>query len=304
VWSLAAGALTRMAAVQFARDERIGLTSAARFAGGKFFSFLAAPLLPVSGVLVFWLLCLLLGLVGRIPGVGEVVIGLLGLLPLVFGLLMALLVVGVAAGWPLMVAAISAEGSDAFDGFSRSYSYVYSRPWSYAWLGLLTLGYGCVVIFGVWMIASLLVSLAEWGIASGLGAERTAELFAASPAILEFAPIVEVAAQEVVIPETPAAERPLGTQFMAVWLSTLGLLINGFIYSYFWSALTIVYFLLRYTDDATRLDEVYLLEDDEEDDLLPVVGVADSDQPVIERPPGEIPPGGERTSTSGTQSKS
>jgi len=196
----------------------------------------------------------------------------------------------VAAGWPLMVAAVSAEGSDAFDGFSRSYSYVYSRPWSYAWMVIVTLVYGSVVIFAVWMIALLLASLTQWGIASGMGAGATEELFASAPSILDPSVTPLEAAAADVAAEASQAEPRLGTRFMGVWLSMLGLLVNGFIYSYFWSAITIVYFLLRHRDDATRLDEVYHFEDDEEDDLLPVVGVADSQQPVSERPPGVIPP--------------
>ena len=38
------------------------------------------------------------------------------------------------------------------------------------------------------------------------------------------------------------------------------------------------------------LDEVYLPKQEEEDELLPLVGVADSEQPVIERPVAPQPP--------------
>jgi hypothetical protein len=64
----------------------------------------------------------------------------------------------------------------------------------------------------------------------------------------------------------------------------VGLLIAGFVASYFWTASTVIYLLLRQVDDATDFHEVAVPEEKETDDLLPLVGVAASEQPVIERP--------------------
>ena len=44
---------------------------------------------------------------------------------------MALLLLGLAFGWPLMWATISTEGTDSFDALSRSYAYVFQRPLRY-----------------------------------------------------------------------------------------------------------------------------------------------------------------------------
>jgi hypothetical protein len=89
----------------------------------------------------------------------------------------------------------------------------------------------------------------------------------------------------------PEADEPgLGSHLVAGWLSALSLLLVGFVFSYFWTASTIIYFLLRKSDDATELDEVYRPEEEERDDLLPLVGVAASGQPPIERPLGEAEP--------------
>ena len=55
--------------------------------------------------------------------------------------------------------------------------------------------------------------------------------------------------------------------------------------------------LLRQSEDATDLDEVYLTTEPERDDLLPLIGTAASEQPVVERPakpPQEVSPGGDR----------
>ena len=46
-----------------------------------------------------------------------------------------------------------------------------------------------------------------------------------------------------------------------------------------------IYLLLRQVDDATDFREVYPPVAEDKDELRPFVGVAASDQPVIERPP-------------------
>ncbi len=68
-------------------------------------------------------------------------------------------------------------------------------------------------------------------------------------------------------------------------MQAVAVLVSGFVASYFWTAATVIYLLLRQVDDATDFHEVYMPEEKEADDLLPLVGVAASDQPVIERPP-------------------
>ena len=280
VWSVFGGAITRMAALQFSRDERIGVLASLKFATARLLSYFSAPLLPLAGIGFFWLLCMLGGLVGRIPVVGESILGALWFLPLIFSLLMALILIGVAAGWPLMYATISAEGSDAFDGLSRTYSYVYDRPLHYLWYAFVAVIYGTILIAFVSLLFSLTIYLAGWSVASGLGPAGMRDLYSAAPEHLG----------------GTAAWRPrsgyqpaMGGILAGAWLNLAALLQAGFAYSYFWTATTIIYFLLRKSDDGTDLDEVYLPDQVEDDELLPLVGVADSDQPVIERPPAEQP---------------
>ncbi len=264
VWGLFGGAISRMVAVQFARDDRVGTLAAVRYSSKRLLAFIAAPLMPIVGIGVFWLLCMVAGLFGRIPVVGEVVVGALWIIPLVFGLVMSLILIGLAVGWPLMYATISAEGSDAFDGLSRSFSYVYDRPWYYLWLAILAMAYGSIVTVFVWVVASLLMHLTTWGVSAGLGEAAASTL----PRSL-FATADTDASQ--ILPV-----------FVRGWRHALESLVVGFVYSYFWTVTTVIYFLLRKSDDATELDEVFVLESEQEDDLLPLVGVAASQQPADE----------------------
>ena len=78
--------------------------------------------------------------------------------------------------------------------------------------------------------------------------------------------------------------RRLGALLGLLWLNLLNLLSLAFAYSFFWTVFTINYFLMRERDDGTPLTDVYLPEEHDQDEMAPVVGVAASEQPVIERP--------------------
>ena len=83
---------------------------------------------------------------------------------LLIGLVMALSLVGLAVGWPLMAPTISAEGTDSWEALSRSFSYVFQRPWHYLWYGLVAVAYGAVVIFFIGFMGSFIVYLSKWGV--------------------------------------------------------------------------------------------------------------------------------------------
>ena len=118
VWALFGAAICRIGRGEAGRRRAGRLRRwRLRFAWRKWPSYFAAPLLPVGGVLLPCPLpdarlddaarcCLFLG-------------AFVWPLVLVAGFVMALLLVGVLFGWPLMWGTISAEGSDSFDALSR-----------------------------------------------------------------------------------------------------------------------------------------------------------------------------------------
>ncbi len=275
VWAIFAGAITRLAATQFAIDERLTIKEALSFSVQRFPSYIAAVLLPLAGVGFFWLACCVGGALGRIPVVGEWLVGALWFLPLLAGLIMAMIIVGVAVGWPLMVAAISTEGSDGFDGLSRAYSYVYNRPWYYLFLGVLLLLYGAAAVFFVWLMATLVAYLSGWGVAAGLGLSRVKFLFGEAPQLFGGPDL---------LPGEAAAAGGMGyagITLVGVWLRGLSLLTVGFVYSFFWVAVTITYFLLRKSDDDTEFDEVFMPQPEPQfDGTTGTCSVASAPEPV------------------------
>ena len=73
-----------------------------------------------------------------------------------------------------------------------------------------------------------------------------------------------------------------GAALVAFWLGLFFLLVLGFGYSYFWTASTIIYLLLRKSVDSQELDEVYL--DEEEPEVNPIPATPPATQPATTLP--------------------
>jgi hypothetical protein len=284
-WALFGGAITRMASVQVARNDKIGISEALRFVTARYYSFLSAPLFPLLFIAFMVVLLILYGFFFMIPLLGDILVAGLGWpLILLAGLAMAVVLVGLV-GWPMMYATISAEGSDSFDAISRSYSYVYQSPWHYAWYSIVALAYGAVVVFFVGFMGALVVYLGKWGVTQTPFIESANRdpsfLFVYAPTSFHWRDLLlhggTVEGQALV--ENGAVNQAaydkllgsmtwynkLGALLVTVWLWLFFLLILGFGYSYFWSASTIIYLLMRRKVDDTDLDEVYLEEDEGEE---------------------------------------
>lgn len=283
-WSLFGGAITRMAAVQVARNEKIGLVEAVRFVLNRYLSYLSAPLFPLVFVGVIVIGLIIFGLIQSIPIVGEILDGLLWPVTLLGGLAMAVVLLGLV-GWPMMSATISAEGSDSFDAISRSYSYVYQSPWHYIWYSLVALAYGAVVVFFVGFMGSMVVYLAKWGVNQGTAELKNRDLYFLFVKAPESFGWRELMLQGATVNGVPLVDENnvlnakayedylntfswynyIGAALVSVWLFVFFLMILGFSYSYFWSASTMIYLLMRRKVDDTDMDEVYLEEDESEE---------------------------------------
>jgi len=173
-----------------------------------------------------------------------------------FGML--LIAIGGVFGWPLMAPALSAEGTDAFDAVSRAFSYVYSRPWEYAFYWLVSGVYGLIAVGFVWVFTFVMVNLTF----------RSAHLWTGKP----YNPAIRAIFSSG--EGAPFQGMDVATGIMTVLLGTLGVLIYGLGFSYaisfFYSTRTLMYFILRIRVDNTEMSEVYLEEEEEdlfEDDV-------------------------------------
>jgi hypothetical protein len=319
-WAVFGGAITRIAAIQVTRNDRVGLVEALRFTLSRWRSYFFASFAPLLGVAVIAVGLLLFGIGHLIPVFAELWDGILWFVPLGLGLLMAFVLVGLI-GWPMIHATLSTEGSDSFDALSRSYSYVYQKPWNYLWYALVALAYGALVVFFVGLMGSLMVYLGKWGVTQTPGARwfnrDPSYLFVYSPTsfgwrdlLLQGTPVVgnsSVVTQKAIDDYINGPDfkgwNYIGAGCVSLWLGLAFLMVVGFGYSYFWSASTIMYLLMRRKVDDTELDEVYLEEEDTEEPYgTPVGPAAAPSQPaapsmqMVESPslrpssPGASPP--------------
>ncbi|MBL8793985.1 MAG: hypothetical protein JNM56_08770 [Planctomycetia bacterium] len=287
VWAFFGGAITRMASVQVARNEKVGMREAVRFVWSRYASFLSAPLFPLLFIAFMVVLLSVYGIFFMIPWLGDIVVAGVGWpLVLLSGVAMAVVLVGLV-GWPMMYATISAEGSDSFDAISRSYSYVYQSPWNYAWYSGVALVYGAAVIFFVGFMGSMVVYMGKWAVGQtpfiATADREPSFLFVYAPQSFGWRTLMLQNAAvdgELVVKDGRIDDKPggaydryvakmkwwnkAGATLVSVWLYGFFLMILGFGYSFFWSASTIIYLLMRRKVDDTDMDEIYLEEDDEE----------------------------------------
>ncbi|HKQ50109.1 MAG TPA: hypothetical protein VJZ71_18680 [Phycisphaerae bacterium] len=264
IWSLFGGACCRVAALRATRDERIGMGEALTFAKGRFLNFFFAPLMPLMVILGIGLFLFLGGLIGWIPWVGEVIVGLLFFLVLLAGFALAFVIIGAAAGGSLTFPTVAVEGSDAFDAFSRTYSYIYAKPWRTALYMLVAIGYGAICL----LFVKFFVRLMLWAASLFLGFSMnwgTAAVEKGQPTDVSKLHAIWQA-------PTLSGEGSFWGSFDEVKLANISwfaqLLVRGWVYllwalvaafaiSFFYSASTVIYLLLRREVDLTDVEDVY-----------------------------------------------
>jgi len=289
VISVFGGAIYRIAALQFARDEKISMGQALRFSAGKFFSFFSAPLIPLAMIVVLGLLLTAGGLLANIPWVGPILVGAMFLLALLAGLLIAFLTVGLIGGAGLMYPTIAVEGSDSFDAMSRSFSYIFARPWHTILYGAVMLVYGAITYLFIRLFAFLTLCgvhcFAKWGVfTGGQGLDPNADKLN----VLWTAPTFD---KLLSLPNTAAMTNPgqwLGGWLIWIWVALVVGMVAAYVLSYFACSTTAIYCLLRRKIDATDLDDVYVEEIEEEEPSLEEEG-EEAEAPVEEEPVEEKP---------------
>jgi hypothetical protein len=257
------GAICRSAALEFARGEKPGLTEAFRFSGTKFKSLLAAPFVPVGIMLFLGALVFFLGLIGNLPaGLGELIMALMLAATLVVGLLIVFLLTGTVAGASLMLPAVAYEGSDGLDAISRSFMYVFNRPWAMLFYTLTAIVCGTIsylfIRFFVFLLLIVTYALLYLGISCRVGgADKLAGLW---PKPEFFDLLGSKAEMSMNWPETVSAFLIHLTVLFVVGL------VVAFVISFCFCASTIIYALMRNTVDNVSIDKIYIELDDVRDE--------------------------------------
>ncbi len=251
VLSVAGGAICRIAALQFAGMDKPGLRQAVRFALRKFSAFFTAPLTPIFVILVIGATIILLGLWGNIPYVGEITVGLLLPLALAAAGIIAVIALGIIGGLSLMFPTIAYEDSDCFDSISRSFSYVYAKPWRMGLYMAIAFVYGAICYLFVRFFSFLVLWITHTFLQLGF-MHQNRKLFAMWPEPT----FVDLFGAGVAAPNNWSTS--IGSSLIYFWLLLVIGLVVAFVISFYFSASTVIYALMRNRVDLIPIEEVYV----------------------------------------------
>ena len=239
VWSIFATAITRYVALRLVDEEQPSFRDALRFGTQKWPATFNSAAFVFFGIVALAIPGALLGLVMRFDW-GLAVVGVLWPLILLGAVVLAILGIGLAAGWPLMVAAVGVERGDSFQAISTAFSYLYQRPIHFAFYGFISCVLAVLGFFAAGLFADTTVLFALWAGSFGMGHERTADVIGAMA--------------------KRGADPRWGIQALQFWTNSLRVLLGSFGWGFFWSIAPAIYLLLRQSVDATELDEIVLDE--------------------------------------------
>lgn len=262
VWAIFGGAIARIAAVHVAREEKISIRQALRFSTAKFLSFFSAPLIPLIIIIALALAIAVGGFLSVIPFVGPIVVGVGFFLLILAGFIVALVTVGYIGGSSMMYPTVAVEGSDSFDAISRSFSYLYARPWRLAFYSIIGLIYGTICYMFVRLFVFIVLSVTQYfgqmliftETKTGVNAFDAMWGGPSAAATLSYVPDYYAL----------GPGQSVGAFFICLWTSIVVGLLGAFAISMYFSVSTIIYMLLRHEVDATELDDVYIDQPDEE----------------------------------------
>jgi hypothetical protein len=298
IWSVFGGAIARIAAVHVARDEKISVRQALRFSMNKLLSFGFAPLIPLLILLVLGAVVAIGGLLLYIPVIGPIVLSVVFFLALIAGLVMTLVLLGLVGGFNLMYPTIAVEGSDSFDAISRSFSYVFARPWRMLFYTLVAIVYGALtytfVRFFIWLVLSLTHFFVGWWLT---GQPETYWNGTGPAAAIWQAPEMNHLPYDVQYEGLEWSED-IAAGVISFWVYLVIGLLGAYAISFYFSANTIIYFLMRREVDATELEDVYVEESEDEFGEAAPVGVIPG-EPAPAAPATSAPSGG-LTGTAGS----
>ncbi|HOQ05183.1 MAG TPA: hypothetical protein PKY88_08225 [Anaerohalosphaeraceae bacterium] len=243
------GAICRCAALEFARFEKPGIGEAIQFAREQWKSLLTAPLIPLGMLAGIGGIFYLVGLAGNIPWVGELLLGLLIGVLYLLGLAMSILLLAMLTGGGLLFPAVAYEKTTGLDSIGRAFSYVINQPlwmlfYTVVELILGTLFYLFIRLF-VFLFLRLTYTLVSLGFTEGqidklhrIWTEPTFFHLLNSP--------------------MKAANWSEKTAWGMIYLSLLFIvaLVMALVVSYFFSAITVLYALMRKKVDKIGITQV------------------------------------------------
>ena len=257
VASLFGGALARMTSLHAAREQRIGVAAALISASKRWWVYFVTPLAPLCLVALFFLLLCVGGLVFFNPQVwgvdllGSVLFGL----ALAGGAIVGFTFLLTAVGGHLFYAAIAVEGADCFDAVSRVVHYVINRLWQWLFFNVVAVVFGavtyllisCLVFVVLWVVH---VAVGMWVyVETDLGMSRLEVLFP-EPRFGQLSYDVDYTGLE--------GSAVCAAWIIRCWVFVAAGVLAAYAVSYYYTANTWIFLLLRKSADDVAMTEVFV----------------------------------------------
>lgn len=269
IWSCAGGAICRIAAVQFASDEKLTMMQGLRYARDKLFDgFFLAPCIPLVFIGITMVLLAMGGLVLRVPVFGDLIAGLSFGLAIVGGFVISILLLGLLVGGSLFWPAVAVEGADAFDSFSRGLSYPLSKPWKAVLYAVVALVYASICWVFVNLFTFLMLTITRSVVAFGTSPFGwwSREVDGAKISKLEL--LWPLSGPNALYSSPEWGQLASWEYISAFFIGVSVLIVIGLMWSFlaslYFSGSTIIYYLLRRDVDGTDLEDIYVEEENED----------------------------------------
>lgn len=257
VWSGAGGVVSRLTALEYARDDLPTLAEGRAVVKSKRKALFLAPLMPFVAILFLALLNILGGFIASFWYVGRILLIVPGF-PLLVASTLTIIFLALfgALSFGLMMPAVTVGGKDAFESWSTAYSYVL---WGLRRFICYTLVVGVIGVIGAavaWALTELLIYCIY----------RTVEMgfFSGTPWVLYEPGLSGGAFRIALLPGTGGFGGLLSGIIVALMVALRAIPV-AYVFSYFFTANTIIFFLMRKDQDNIEIEEVYEEADEEEE---------------------------------------
>ena len=248
---LLGAAIARMAALDLGKNQRISPVQALTFVWQRPSNHALVPLWPATTLLVLLPVALVLGLLGRVPGL-DVLAGAAYGLALFFGTLATVVLLPWLLAMPMAIAASACEGCDGLEAAQRCGAMVYRRPLHALLYVVCAIVAIALTAFVVDLVATVAIELTAsfMGLSAGSGAMANAggaRLLA--PDAMEAAPAFGAS--------VTGSLQSVSVGLVRLWQGILQSLAAGAVFGAICTTATAAYLAMRRTCDEQPFDDLW-----------------------------------------------
>jgi len=258
-WSGTGGVVARLAALEYARDDMPTLQEARAMVNARRRAYFLAPLMPLVVIVFLSALNMLGGLIASGWYVGRILLIFPGF-PLLIAstaIIVFLIVFGILS-FGLMMPAVSVGGKDAFESWSTAYSYVLWGPRRFISYSVLAGALGVVAVVVAWGLAEFLIYALCRTVGMGYVGSMPWVHYEAGAAGGRFSMAIW--------PAGSGLWEVLSAVMVALLVVVRALPV-AYAFAYFFTAGTVIFFLMRKDQDNIEVEELYEEATEEEEEI-------------------------------------